>query len=81
MKDVEDVVVDLVKQGCLEEAELLVEAFGPKIAFSAADQAQQERFFEKAFTSSGASNTPIRIKEKVVTFKAPDGISLIEFPS
>jgi hypothetical protein len=81
MENVEDVIVDLVKQGCVEEAELLSDAVGlTKTALSSEKEEQQRRFIDKAFSSSGASNTKYTISDKVITFKAPNGIDLIAFP-
>jgi len=80
VSELEDLVVDLIKNGYVQEADALVEAAG---GMSEEAQDKQHRFFSKAVSDSGEyvndKHVSIDPKKRVISFRA-DGISVIKFP-
>ena len=83
VENVDDVIIDMLKQGFVSEAEILVEA-ATATGMSSDTQAQQTRFFSSALSRSGGDvdETTLTLdpKRRVMSFVA-DGMSVIKFPS
>lgn len=77
---IEDVIVDLLKQGLVTEAEILVDA---ATGMSSDNQSQQVRFFEKALSiaGGGVDETTLKLdmKKRVMSFTM-SAMSIIRFP-
>lgn len=77
---VEDVIVDLLRQGLVVEAGVLVDA---AVGMSSGNQSQQIRFFEKALASvgGGVDETTLKLdmKKRVMSFTM-GAMSIIRFP-
>lgn len=85
MSNVDDIVIDLLKVGFIDDAAALIEASTSVEAagMTSDSQKQQMRFFEKAFSLSGKyvdeSTLSMDPKKKVMSF-ATEGMNVIQFP-
>lgn len=74
----DDVVVDLLKQGLVDEAEMLIEAAS---GMTDENQARQVRFFEKALQGTGVDTSTLKLdpKKRVMSFRLT-GLNPIALP-
>ena len=79
MADLDEVVLDLLKQGFIDEAQYLVEAAE---GMSDENQARQVRFFSKALSGTGVDVTTLKLdpKRRVMSFRA-DGMDMLSLPN